>query len=225
MTLDFLPNPKEPQNRRALRCAIGLISLSILHSIVLLTGCQYHLERNQSQESPITLVIPYIKGDVDGRLNNELVQMVSQSKLFECVQNSGERILEVGIIGESDDRIGYRFDRNPTSGKLRKNIVGTENRHVVVAEVKLFDAQTHEVLAGPQILKGYSEYDYVDSNSVRDLTFINSRGEFEYTLDFSLGQLDSIEGAHDDSLTVAFRDLAQKIVDGLSFTASSRSRK
>jgi hypothetical protein len=34
-------------------------------------------------------------------------------------------------------------------------------------------------------------------------------------IDFSLGQLDSVEGAHGDSASVVYQALARKIVEGL----------
>jgi hypothetical protein len=65
------------------------------------------------------------------------------------------------------------------------------------------------------VVKGLSEYDYVDSNSILDLTFSNPTGKPETVLDFSLGQLDSIEGAHDDSAIDSYRHLTLQIVEGL----------
>ena len=124
-------------------------------------------------------------------------------------------ILEASITGDGDERIGFRFDRNPQSGELRDNIIGTENRRTIIAVVTLIDTSTHTAVLGPQTVKADADYDYVDSNSIRDLTFITDRGIPEKVLDFSLGQLDSVDGAHDDASTVIYRHLAQKIVDGL----------
>ncbi|MES2121378.1 MAG: hypothetical protein V4492_01205, partial [Chlamydiota bacterium] len=143
------------------------------------------------------------------------VKALSSSGRFDCVQNGGQYILEISIIADSDDRIGYRYDRNPTSGKLRKNIVGTENRRTISAEMRLIDSYSRDILIGPQIVKGYSEYDYVDSNSIRDLTFTNTHSVPQTILNFSLGQLDSIVGAHDDSSIVAYRNLARKVIDAM----------
>ncbi len=178
-------------------------------------GCGYRFEEKQSEEERVTISIPYIKGDNEGRLNTELVRVLSEDPHFEYRQNGGMVTLEVLIINDGDDRIGYRYDRNPSSGKRRKNIVATENRRHMTAEVKLIDAYTQEVLIGPVHVKARADYDYVDSNSVRDLTFTNSSGATETIIDFSLGQLDSIEGAHDDAGTPIYRTLAQKILDGL----------
>lgn len=189
----------------------------------LLSSCAYHYERKLSE--PVVISVPYIKGDREGTLNAQIVKALSASGMFECIHENAEYVLEVAILSDSDSRIGYRYDRNPTSGKLRKNIVGTENRQVLVAEVKVLNSYTQEIILGPQTVKGFSEYDYVDSNSIRDLTFITTDGVAERVLDFSLGQLDSIEGAHDDGLSVAYLDLTDKIVSGVIATVFSQSKK
>lgn len=180
-----------------------------------MVGCGYRFQDEKSDEGRVTVSIPYIKGDVEGQLNAELARMLSTDPHFEYRQNGGMVVLEVAIINDGDDRIGYRYDRNPSSGKRRKNIVATENRRHLTAEVKLIDSYTQEVLIGPVHIKARADYDYVDSNSVRDLTFTNSSGVTQTVIDFSLGQLDSIEGAHDDAGRPIYQMLAQKIVDGL----------
>ena len=93
--------------------------------------------------------------------------------------------------------------------------MGTENREIITVEVKLIDTYTQEIILGPEVISASADYDYVDSNSIRDLTFIQPNGHPTTIIDFSLGQLDSIEGAHDDAQTPIFRKLAQRIADGL----------
>ncbi len=187
----------------------------LIACLALLCGCGYHSEGGEDKGKVVTVSVPYIKGDGEGLLNSELVKALSASGMFDYVQNGGELILEAAIVADGDERIGYRYDRNPTTGKRRKNIVGTENRRAMSAQVSLIDAYSHEVLVGPQVIRSTSDYDYVDSNSIRDLTFTTPQGVPERVLDFSLGQLDSVEGAHDDTNEVVYRLLAQRIVDGL----------
>jgi hypothetical protein len=183
--------------------------------LLILTGCGYRFQDQKSSDGPLTISIPYIKGDDEGQLNTELARVLSNDPHFEYRQNGGAVVLEVAVIADGNDRIGYRYDRNPTSGKRRKNIVGTENRRTLTAEVKLIDTYTQEVLIGPVHVKARADYDYINPNSIRDLTFISSSGKTETVIDFSLGQLDSVEGAHDDSSVPIYRQLAQKIVDGV----------
>ncbi len=178
-------------------------------------GCGYRFQDEKPPEGPVTINVPYIRGDIEGQLNTELTRILSNDPHFELRQNGGMVVLEVAIINDGNERIGYRYDRNPSSGKRRKNIVGTENRRNVTAEVKLIDSYTQETIIGPVHVKARADYDYVDSNSVRDLTFTNSAGTTQTVINFSLGQLDAIEGAHDDAVGPIYRQLAQKIVDGI----------
>jgi hypothetical protein len=194
----------------------------LLIGILLLAGCGYRFEGAEAEGPTVTISVPYIKGDPDGLFGVELVRALSSSGQFDCVQGGGALVLQAAIIAEGDDRIGFRFDRNPTTGELRDNIVGTENRFTISAEVKLIDAYTDEVLIGPHVVKAHTDYDYVDSNSIRDLTFYTPSGVPEKVLDFSLGQLDSVEGAHDDAFAVLYRHLAQKIVDGIIVQSGQR---
>jgi hypothetical protein len=181
--------------------------------LLVLCGCGYRFSEEQQRQNTISM--SFIKGDQDGLLTTEVVHALAASGHFEYRKNNGNLELQMAIVSEGDDRIGYRYDRNPTTGKLRKNIVGVENRETIAVEIKLIDTYTQEVLLGPETISASADYDYVDYNSIKDLTFIQPGGKPITIIDFSLGQLDSIEGAHDDAQTPIFRKLAQKIVDGL----------
>jgi hypothetical protein len=189
------------------------ISYIIASLLFLLSGCGYHFSDKQDRQN--TISVPFIKGDADGMLTSEVIQAISASGHFEFRKNNGNLELQIAILSDNDDRIGYRYDRSPTTGKLRKNIIGTENRETITIEAKLVDTYTQEVILGPEVISANADYDYVDSNSIRDLTFVNPNGHPTTIIDFSLGQLDSIEGAHDDAQLPIFHRLAQKIVDGL----------
>jgi len=190
------------------------VKLLLLMTVLMATGCGYHFT-DTSKDAQTTISVPFIKGDSEGILINELVLALSASGQFEYSRYNGNLTLHVSILSSGDERIGYRYDRNPVSGKLRDNIVGTENRETVAAEVKLVDNYSCEILFGPEIINATADYDYVDSNSIRDLVFFNSDGKPQTVLDFSLGQLDSVDGGHDDARLPVYRSLAQKIVDGL----------
>jgi hypothetical protein len=48
-------------------------------------------------------------------------------------------------------------------------------------------------------------------NTLKELAFHDAQGKRKKTINFSLGQLDSVEGAQDAVLTPIYRQLAQKI--------------
>lgn len=178
-----------------------------------LSGCGYRFSEDAERHN--TISVPFIKGDANGQLTSELIHALSASGHYEFRKSNSNLELLVTLVSEGDERIGYRYDRNPTTEKLRKNIVGVENRETISVEAKLIDVYTQQVILGPEIITASADYDYVDYNSIRDLTFIQPSGKPTTIINFSLGQLDSIEGAHDDARTPIFRKLAQKIVDGL----------
>lgn len=174
-------------------------------------SCGYRL-----QEQPLTTItVPYIQGDESGLLTTELVRQLSASGNFECIASGGTLLLKVTIVSLGSDNIGYRYDRKESSGRLQHNLVPTENRRNVSASLTLFDGASEKILLGPLTVKADADYDYVGTHSVRGLTFLNEQGKRETTLTFSLGQLDSVEGAEDDVLVLLYRHLAKKIVAGL----------
>jgi Lipopolysaccharide-assembly len=182
--------------------------------VIVLSACGYRAEGGRSGHVT-TITVPYVQGDAEGELTDQLIKQLSASGRFEVVQRGGCLCLNVSLIDNSSERIGYQYSRDDTKRKLHKNLLATENRRLVTAEVTLVNTVSEEILLGPSLVKASAEYDYIDSGSLRDLTFINSQGKKEKTLTFSLGQLDSIEGAQDDAAVPLYRALAQKIVDGV----------
>ncbi|HSW86234.1 MAG TPA: hypothetical protein VLG49_01905 [Rhabdochlamydiaceae bacterium] len=184
-----------------------------LPCMILFSSCGYRIDGPESGRSTIT--VPYVVGDSAGQLTNELVRMLSASGAFECVQNNGQYVLKVIVFSDGSDRIGYRYDRKDLSGKLKKNLMPVEGRRMISAEVSLINSATEEVEVGPVIVTADADYDYIDSDNLREVSMINSKGRRQSTISFSLGQLDSIEGAQDDVAVPLYRHLAQKIVDGM----------
>lgn len=184
----------------------------VLLGLMCLTSCGYHVERGEK----IAISVPYVIDDYEGALTQELARAISRTANFRYTQGEGDWIISAKIIRTNNDRIGFRYDRRDKSGQLRKNIVGIENRKEISVEVSVINATTCCTILGPQIIKADSQYDYVDPNSLRDLSFIDpDNGERVTSITFSLGQLDSVGSAGEDATYPVFRLLAQKIVDGL----------
>lgn len=187
---------------------------AILFFTFFLTACGYRFSSSENSD-PITISVPYIKGDTtDGKLTDAIARAVSNSSKFLFVSGHSMRILKVALIQDEREKIGYRYDRHPISGKLQHNLVPTEVRRIIRAEVTVLDGISEEIMLGPVIVTASSEFDYVNSDNLHDLTFFNN-GKLETVLNFSLGQLDSIEGAEDNALDPLYSELAEKIADGL----------
>ena len=187
-------------------------------TLLFLTGCGYHF--NDDDESTIAagdvrnVSVPYIRGDSDGLLTAALIQALSSSGKFNCVQHDPDLVIDVAIVANNSEKIDYRYEHNHLKGKLVHRLVPVGTRRTIVTHVTLINGHTNEILKEPVAVKADAEYDYVDYNSIRDLLTITPTGP-QRTIGFSLGQLDAIEGAQDDVSTPLYRRLAEKIVEGL----------
>jgi len=179
-----------------------------------LSSCGYHFDDREIFHTATTISIPYVPGDSAGKFTNELTKQLSASGAFRCVQNGGDLILKVRIFSDGSEKIGFRYDRVNKTGELKKRLIPVENRRLISAEVQLIHSATEEVLLGPLTVKADAEYDYQDPNSIDDLAVETSFGLVP-SVSFSLGQLDSIEGAQDAVATPLYRHLAEKIVEGI----------
>ena len=188
-----------------------LKSLSIL-GLLSLSSCGYHMTQ---PDEKTTLSIPYIQGDREGQLTAELTRQLTASGLYEIVSSQGELVLHVSLVGDQSQVIGFRYDRSEESGKLEKNLMATENRRLLSATVTVSHPGKSEPLVGPITISGSGEYDYIDVSTLRELAFATSSGKLQKVIDFSLGQLDSVEGAQDAVLSPAYAQLASKIISTL----------
>ncbi len=183
--------------------------MRLLLLVLLLGSCGYHY--SSQEESGRTISVPYISGDSDALLNNELVYQLSSSGEFSCLQSGGDFTLRVVVVSDTQERIGFRYDRDNPSGSLEKNLLGVEDCRSIIAMVSLIEQNSGKVVMGPLEVRASVDYDYTDPGSPRDLLFAKSQP----IMPFSLGQLDSRESAHDDAAKPLFRQLSQKIVIGL----------
>ena len=85
----------------------------------------------------------------------------------------------------------------------------------MVAKVTLIDEGSGIEIIPSTLVRANSEFDFIGAHSIRDLSFIDAQGERVTVSTFSLGQLDSVEGAQDDAGVPLFRHLSQKIINGI----------
>jgi hypothetical protein len=186
----------------------GVLSLCFA---CILCGCGYHITR----EVQVTFQVPTIGGDETGKLSDLIIQELVATGNFAYVPHVARITLNVRILSDTSNRVAYRYDRDPNSGKLRKNILGTMNDRRLLAEVSIIDARTEKTIWGPEKVYSHADYDYVDPHSLHDLAFTGANGVSHTVLDFSLGQLDSEGGACIDVSEVAYRHLAIQIAQCL----------
>jgi hypothetical protein len=179
------------------------------------SGCGYRFTPNTYEGERISLTIPYIQGDPSALLNNTLAASFSNSGRFRCIQGGGDFNLEVVMLSDLNDRIGYRYDRDDVTGSRKPNVLGVENRRHIVAQLTLYNARSGSVILGPIPIKAWVDYDYVDYGSPRDLNTLTPVGTVP-TIQYSYGQLNTVEGAHDDASVYLYQKLADQIVGVVS---------
>lgn len=184
--------------------------MRFLFFFLFLSSCGYHLDK---VAEPLSIDVPYIEGDKDGLLTHELIYQMSNNGFFEYHKNSNY-VLQVNILDIVNDQIGYRKDRDP-DGNLRKNLVATENRLTISAQVTLVSTLDNSVLYGPKIFTAFEDFDYVDQDTIDDLSFIDKQGNRETVLAFSLGQMESIGCAQDVALKPLYKKLSLAIVSAI----------
>ena len=170
-------------------------------------SCGYHAT---TSEDTRTISIPYVEGDQQGQLTAEIIRQLEETGLYEFVRSGGDLVLTVSMVGDQKEVVGFSYDRTEKKGKIEQNLMATENSRSLTAQITLSEGE--KAILGPLKVTASGEYDYVDVNSLKTLSFINENGKREKVINFSLGQLDSIEGAEDNVLTPAYRQLAHKIV-------------
>jgi len=181
---------------------------------IIFSSCGYHFTPSTYQGESVSISIPYIQGDPEAVLNDELANVLSSSGRFTCVQSGGDLMLQVVILSDANDRVGYRYDRDTVSGARKPNILSIENRRNLTTQVTLYDAHSGEVLFGPLPIKASVDYDYVDYGSPDDLSTTTPYGTVP-TIRYSYGQLNTVEGAHDDASPNMYRGISQKIMQSI----------
>jgi len=180
------------------------------------SSCGYHWTAETPEGRPVRVSVPFISGDEQGVLTSEIISALSSSGMVRISSSMPEYRLQVCVLKQNNETIGFRRDRQKVHGGVKKNLLACEGRRVLEAEVMLRHVDTGEVAWGPYRLAADADYDYVDGDSIQDLTFVAPDGSPMIVLPFSLGQLESVESAQEAATQLLYRRLAKKIVDAFS---------
>lgn len=187
---------------------------SLLGALSLLSSCGYRWQPEYPYGIRPTVTVPFVVGDEDGMLTAEIIRTLSASGLVDVRSFGGDYQLQVCIAGGGSENIGYRIDPQKVDGKVKKNLLACEGRRTMTITASLY--QGDELAYGPYPITCDAEYDYVDGDSIQDLTFVKPSGKVVTVLPFSLGQLESVESAQEAATKPLYTRLAQKIVDAIS---------
>jgi len=192
--------------------------LKVFSLLLILTGCGYHWDDpDQLSLTFQTVSIPYIAGDEEGKMTDALVKALGQSSHF-SYSSEGELTLQASIASDNYSNIGWQYDREPVSGQRINRLVPNEGRREITLRFSLVSEKTGKVLYGPFTVTANTDFDFVDSDSLLDTSFLSQAGNQQSVLFFSLGQLDSKDGASESSSTPLFSKLAHQVVEGMENT-------
>ncbi len=178
----------------------------------LLSACGYRIDDSNA----VSIDVPFFKKDTDGALTTRVISELSRTGAFYYTGRNPKYELRGELVSSSTENIGYQYRRQDASTKLQDRLVPNEGRRTLKAKITLVDLISGATVYGPVTIQAESDYDFVDPDNYFDLTFIEPSGATESVLDFSLGQLDSQEGASLSSLDPAYRTLAERIADAIS---------
>ena len=192
-------------------------AILLLTCFIMCSGCGYKCSLTQNGKEHVSIDVPYAEGDTKGLFTRELIYILSTQSPYIYASSGADYCLDVVFLEKKDEKIGYRRDRDKNTGAILKNVVPTEGRKIVKAEASLKNKEG-DIVWGPCEFTSSSDYDYVDQDSLGDLSFINQQNQRQTVLSFSLGQLESIGEAQEASESPLYRRLAQKIVDSITIT-------
>lgn len=181
---------------------------------ILSCGCGYRWQPDYPEGIRPRFTVPFVAGDESGCLTAEIARALSSSGSIDVVSSGGDYELQVSILNHGVENIGYREDPQKVDGKVRKNLLGCEGRKTLTLQAVVYRGT--EAVYGPYQISSEAEYDYVDGDSIQDLTFVSPEGTVVTVLPFSLGQLESIEAAQEAATHPLYRRIAQKVVDAIS---------
>ena len=181
---------------------------------LLFTSCGYQVLTSQSNPP---LLVPFVEGDNDGRLTNAIICAIQESGLYNYSLNDKAKYrLNIRLETSSVETLGYQYRTRNNDQDIENRLIENEGRRNVCVSLTLIDQEDGKTLWGPEKISAFSDFDYVDPDSFKDLAFIDQNNQLETVLNFSLGQLDSQEGATSSSISPAYQKLAQKITDVLA---------
>lgn len=185
----------------------------LVSAFLLFNSCGYHW----TSESPIpTVAVSYAHGDETGALTAEVIRALVDSGLVTITSNDAQLQLELVVLSDRNETIGFRRDPQEIRGKIQKNLLASEGRRIMEVKATFRCKRSGEIVWGPYQLTAEADYDYTDGDSIRDLAFTNVSGVSVTVLPFSLGQLEPIETAQEAATHHLYTTLAKKLVDVIS---------
>lgn len=201
------------------RCRVATLALL---SFLCAACCGYQCTSCPVQSTAaMRIAVPLIRGDDSGDLRNALARAVaSVPGIVYSSSPDAPYHLQVKIISDANEKIGYVWDEEPLTGAWIKRLYPNEGRRKVKISVALREMKTKKALIEPFELNGWADYDFVNPTALKMIEFTDEAGDQQSVLQYSLGQLDSEEGARSEAYSPIARTLADEVA--LALTHYSR---
>ena len=181
----------------------------------LLAGCNYTSPSNQFGDEVAVMTVPLIRGDEDGYLRIGLAREISQTPGYAYSSSDGSYRVDVKIVKDSAETIGYAWDEKPITGEFIQRLYPNEARRNVKAMVSVTDIQQNKVVIDPFEVVASTDYDFVNPTALKNIEFTGVDGEGHSVLQYSMGQLDSEEGARGEAFAALANNLSKMIMGAL----------
>ena len=168
--------------------------------VLAVTGGGYHAGRSPLSRSVSTITVPYVKGDTDGSLTAALIERISATGIAPVVQEGGRLVVHVLLHNQSDDNIGFQYERD-IKGALLKTLVANESRMYASARVTVVESSSGTVLLGPASVSAAADFSFIPDGSSQSPTA------------FSLGQMEPYGIAREAAKDALNDALAEKIAN------------
>jgi hypothetical protein len=191
--------------------------LFILTSLTLLfSSCRYNAATlNINGDTVVETSIPVIKKDPEGFLRNYLAREMASSASLYYKDTGAKYSLKVSIEKDLNSKITFNWDRNPETNENLQVFYPSEGMREIIVKVELVEEESGDAVIEPFFISASADYDFVNPTVPNSVRFLEALGGEESVLQYSLGQLDSEEGAKDTSYNPVYQRLAKKIVDRL----------
>ena len=191
-----------------------IVMLSLL--ALSLSSCRYKSATlNINGDSVITTAIPVIKDDPEGYLRNYLAREMATTGSIYYKDTGAKYKLVVSVVTDRNSKISFLWDRDPVTNENLRVFYPAEGMREVVAKVELINIKTEDAVIEPFFISASADYDFVNPTVLDTVEFRDALGGDESILQYSLGQLDSEEGAKTESYNPVYHRLAKKIVGRL----------
>lgn len=176
------------------------------------SSCGYKLSYSQGE--------PYKRYSVmyqgcfeDPSLTYAIVKNLSENSRWLFDKNSPEYLLVIEQIDQQSAPIGYKYDIKEKTQMPINRLIPIEGRKNVKIFCNLLKNNEEKSSIKKFSIEAASDYDFVNFDNFRDLSFIDKQGVPQTVLQYSLGQLDSSDGAQAAAIKASYLKIGRKISD------------